>query len=529
MEACGPPNSKWLSIPAHTKSVNALELFRDVVFTGSGDNNIGCWDIQNGKLKRTYVGHDGFVSSLAFVGGKLFSAGYDRAVGIWDVEAGKLIRSAKIHAGPVTHVRSSHNENLLLSGAWDKVVRLWDLRNNARQNLGFADVERTHSDAVLSISIRDHEMYCGLYNRTIELSDLRKAGVLAVFKGHAEYVTSVALHRDMLYSGGHDGRVYQTPLTSSYGGDVDLTDVGTVCVDTADSIFAVQLTESPHGPVVLSGHMGYLLATPVSKSASCQAEQVRYPAHSGQQIFSLCVRGPTTALTGGNDGMVIGWGIKPPPWAPPAAAQPASPPPAPDAADVAEETSEANDARRRAAEKLHDFVAQALLARLSVQTAAAEALAVESAHPPPSPPRTPSPPPQPLVEEDESKAQVVEESKTAVVEEKQTSKPVAPAAPQRSASVREPSKRVGGGFVRQGSTTSVTSPGSSPAARRKAPAATASKSTTPSASSTGGGGGGAKAPSAAAKVAPGARGVKLSQKVTATPTPGASGKKSTKP
>jgi WD40 repeat protein len=61
-------------------------------------------------------------------GRTVLSAGnHDQTVKLWDVATGKELRSFTGHVGPVHAVAMSPDGRTALSGAYDRVLKLWDL------------------------------------------------------------------------------------------------------------------------------------------------------------------------------------------------------------------------------------------------------------------------------------------------------------------------------------------------------------------------------------------------------------------
>ena len=96
-----------------------------------GVGEIKLWEVSTGRELRSFKGHAGRVTSVAFSpdGKFALSGGDDNTLKLWEVATGRELRSFTGHASYVTSVAFSPNGKLALSGSADATMRLWELRS----------------------------------------------------------------------------------------------------------------------------------------------------------------------------------------------------------------------------------------------------------------------------------------------------------------------------------------------------------------------------------------------------------------
>jgi len=133
-ETYGTPKK---SLRGHNHFVEDVVLSSDGQFalSASWDGTLRLWDLSQGKTHRRFVGHTKDVLSVAFSADnrQIVSGSRDRTVKLWNTlgECKFVIKEDGGHSDWVSCVKfsptSSTNAPLIVSGGWDKVVKVWTL------------------------------------------------------------------------------------------------------------------------------------------------------------------------------------------------------------------------------------------------------------------------------------------------------------------------------------------------------------------------------------------------------------------
>ncbi len=107
----------------------ALSPDRRSITVASG-TNVTVWDLADGRLKGTFTGHKGWITSVVYSpdSRSLATAGTDRLIRVWDAESGGEQCTLSGHTWTVNSVSFSPDGRRLASAGADRTVRIWDVQ-----------------------------------------------------------------------------------------------------------------------------------------------------------------------------------------------------------------------------------------------------------------------------------------------------------------------------------------------------------------------------------------------------------------
>lgn len=117
----------------HTSGVTACEFARrgNVLFTASLDGSVRAFDLIRYRCFRTFTAPKrlSFSSIAVDPSGEVVAAGSldDFDIHIWSVQTGQLLDQLSGHEGPVSSLAFAPNGGNLVSGSWDRTVRIWSV------------------------------------------------------------------------------------------------------------------------------------------------------------------------------------------------------------------------------------------------------------------------------------------------------------------------------------------------------------------------------------------------------------------
>ncbi|XP_059476076.1 autophagy-related protein 16-1 [Neocloeon triangulifer] len=171
------PQRVVLKFDAHDGEVNAVRWspVDRIVATGGQDRKVKLWDISKGlcEMKGTLVGSNAAVMSLDFdsTGTFLLAASNDFASRVWTIADERLRHTLTGHSGKVLAAKFLGQSARVVTGSYDRTLKVWDLRSRACIETKFAG--SSCNDVVTSETFT---FISGHFDKKIRFWDARSEG-----------------------------------------------------------------------------------------------------------------------------------------------------------------------------------------------------------------------------------------------------------------------------------------------------------------------------------------------------------------
>mmetsp|Transcript_17626 Transcript_17626/g.40800 ORF Transcript_17626/g.40800 Transcript_17626/m.40800 type:complete len:685 (+) Transcript_17626:47-2101(+) len=233
-------------LAGHAGFVLSLCTVGDVLFTGSQDNNIMIWDLNNLQYIGTLPGHRGFVKCMAAALARkvLCSGSQDKTIKVWSLETFSSVKTLTGHTSDVNALTILEGADVFVSGSEDKTIKVWAISTLTL----VANLEQAHQSSVFALAQLDSGHFISASrDRSIKVWTTSSwQGKRVLTPPHYDGITGVAVGPTSghFYSASRDRSIRRWDMTSMES-DLQLTN--------AHGDWLTSLTLSPSESVLFSG------------------------------------------------------------------------------------------------------------------------------------------------------------------------------------------------------------------------------------------------------------------------------------
>lgn len=194
----------------HSETVKALALSSDnkTLLSCGADNLIKIWDLNRAKVTQSisFYAYADLVCLNISPNNQLFCASNSAPqLRIRQIENGQIVRSINNNCG-VLCMAFSPDSNILATGGFDRLIRLWDINTGKIVHTLAGHLDRISS---LAFSHNGKTLFSGSWDQTIKVWQLKTGEEISSIKAHSSKIQTIAIASDnqTLVSGSDDGRI----------------------------------------------------------------------------------------------------------------------------------------------------------------------------------------------------------------------------------------------------------------------------------------------------------------------------------
>ncbi|XP_043114264.1 autophagy-related protein 16-1 isoform X2 [Puntigrus tetrazona] len=189
------PSTALHVFDAHDGEVNAVRFSPGsrLLATGGMDRRVKLWEVVSGRCepKGALTGSNAGITSIEFdsAGSYLLAASNDFASRIWTVDDYRLRHTLTGHSGKVLSARFLLDNARIVSGSYDRTLKLWDLRSKVCMKTVFA------GSSCNDIVCTEQCVMSGHFDKKVRFWDIRAESIVRELELLGR-VTSLDLNHD---------------------------------------------------------------------------------------------------------------------------------------------------------------------------------------------------------------------------------------------------------------------------------------------------------------------------------------------
>lgn len=197
-----------LRYQGHSDSVPALYLSEDLLFSGSVDRMIICWNSTTGVIIRKFAGHVNAVSAIVVVDDELYSGSWDISIIKWNKTDGRIIKAFPVINENIIKCVKYWN-NSLFAGSADTSIIKWNVTTGNYSFIYTGRIRKIFSITLWSSFIisAGEDFVIRLWDSTVNSIDASRT-----IYGHGNAVNALLLYEETLFSGSSDSTIRQWQL-----------------------------------------------------------------------------------------------------------------------------------------------------------------------------------------------------------------------------------------------------------------------------------------------------------------------------
>ncbi|XP_061828417.1 autophagy-related protein 16-1 isoform X1 [Nerophis lumbriciformis] len=191
------PSTALHVFEAHDGEVNAVKFSPGsrLLATGGMDRRVKLWEVVSGRCepKGALTGSNAGITSIEFdsAGSYLLAASNDFASRIWTLEDYRLRHTLTGHSGKVLAARFLLDNARIVSGSYDRTLKLWDLRSKVCMKTVFT------GSSCNDIVCTEQCVMSGHFDKKVRFWDIRAESIVQELELQGR-VTSLDLNHDRM-------------------------------------------------------------------------------------------------------------------------------------------------------------------------------------------------------------------------------------------------------------------------------------------------------------------------------------------